>query len=188
MYGLIHTALRDMVIETYGPEKWDKVVTKSGVTADTFLSMRSYDDSVAYNLVGSTAQVLECSAESCLREFGHYWLTQAAPKVYASLLDTTGDTLFEFLESLDDLHDKITLTFIDYSPPSFRLERLSDHHARLHYRSQRQGLTPFVSGLIKGMEQRFNVSINVESTEEVAVSEGEYTIFEITVSQSHETS
>ena len=44
MYGLIHTALRDMVINGHGENTWEEIVAESKVNADSFLTMRSYDD------------------------------------------------------------------------------------------------------------------------------------------------
>jgi len=181
MYGLIHTAIRDMVIRDYGEELWHEIMKNSGLDQKAFLTMQSYDDSVTYGLIGAVAESLDEKTESVLKSFGTYWLTEAAPKVYANLLNTTGESLFEFLENLDDLHDKITLTFTNYTPPSFKLERLSSDRARLHYRSSRQGLTPFVNGLIKGMEERFKISIEIKLIESVEVAEGEYTIFDIVI-------
>ncbi len=80
MYGLINNAMRGMIRENFGDEQWDKIQEVSGVPADSFLTMRSYDDSVTYNLVGAAAEVLGEPVETCLQLFGEYWVLETASK------------------------------------------------------------------------------------------------------------
>ena len=58
MYGLINNAMRSMIREKFGDEQWDRIQEASGVPEDSFLTMRSYDDAVTYDLVGAAAEVL----------------------------------------------------------------------------------------------------------------------------------
>ena len=181
MYGLIHKELRNMIQENYGEETWNKIITASGVPVDCFLTMRSYDDSLAFDLVAATSSVLATPAEKCLELFGRYWLLNSAPRSYENLLEITGQDFFEFLENLDVLHDRITSTFTDFRPPSFRLERLSENEAKLHYISSRQGLTPFVEGLLYGMAERFADTVDIVNTESLPVERGTHTVFTIKI-------
>lgn len=183
MYGLIHKELRQMIIDNYGDETWRQVLEASGVPEDAFLTMRAYDDSIAYDLVGASSKVLGASAEECLELFGRYWMLHSTPRSYAALVEVTGKDMFEFLENLNSLHDRITTTFIDYQPPKFRLEREADNRSRLHYVSTRKGLTPFVAGLLTGIAEHFGVTAEVDKTESVPVENGEYTIFSIIVAE-----
>lgn len=181
MYGLIHKELRSMILDNYGEDTWGRVLKESGVPEDSFLTMRAYDDSVAYDLVGACSKVLALPAEACLEAFGRYWLLCSAPRTYESLLDVTGQAVFEFLENLDALHDRITTTFIDYRPPTFRVERQNENRAQVHYISTRQGLSPFVAGLLAGIGERFGVGLEILDTEKVPVDTGEHTVFTIAV-------
>lgn len=160
MYGLIHSALKEMVIEYHGDDQWTKILKSSGVPTDSFLDMRSYDDDITFALVGATSQVLEAPVDTCLELFGEYWLTHFAPKTYETLLTAAGGNLFDFLENLDALHDRISTTFVGYVPPSFGLIRHSPTNATLNYLSSRKGMIPFVMGIIKGMQTRFDVIIS----------------------------
>ena len=181
MYGLINKALRDMVTEHHGPCIWGRILAESGVPADSFLTMRSYDDAVTYELAGATATVMEAPVEDCLELFGHYWMTETAPRHYAMLLDTSGASALEFLENLNALHDRITTTFIDYRPPTFRVERLEDGTAFVDYISTREGLTPFVRGLLKGIAERFGTSIETLAETAVSAEAGEHTRFHLAI-------
>ncbi len=58
MYGLINSALQNMIREKFGDEQWNKVLARSGVPEDSFLTMRSYDDALTYQLAGAASEVL----------------------------------------------------------------------------------------------------------------------------------
>lgn len=179
MYGLIHKALQDMVLESYGEEKWGEILRVAGASDDDFVTMKSYSDDVSYGLVGAASEVLGAPAEDCLESFGYYWLIKAAPTSYEGLLGAIGDDVYEFLGSVNNLHDRITTTFVDYKPPSFKAEFLENKRVKWHYQSTRIGLTPFVKGLIKAIAERFEIEITIEKIEPVEIAEGEYTIFHL---------
>lgn len=181
MYGLINKALREMVIERFGEEEWQRVFDASGVPEDSFLTMRSYDDQVTYQLVGAASEVLGAPPEACLEMFGEYWVLETASKTYGTLMDASGTSLLEFLENMNALHDRITGTFLNYCPPEFRVEEGDGDRHRIHYISQREGLTPFVVGLLGGLSKRFETDLEICGQESVPVDEGEHTVFEVAI-------
>lgn len=183
MYGLINVALKDMINEHYGEDKWLEVLAESAVENDSFLSMRSYHDNVTYALIRAASRVLGLSPDDCLKMFGEYWVLKTATNSYPMLMDMAGDNLIDFLQNLDDLHDHITSTFKDYSPPSFRIEKLGADHHRLHYISQRVGLDAFVIGLLKGLAIRFDTNITFRSQSSEPIILGTHTIFDIEISK-----
>ena len=75
----------------------------------------------------------------------------------------------------------ITGTFINYVPPEFRVESMNDGRHRIHYISKREGLTPFVVGLLNGLATRFDSELEIHSQEALKVTSGEHTVFEVTV-------
>ncbi|MDA9184750.1 heme NO-binding domain-containing protein [Gammaproteobacteria bacterium] len=58
MYGIIHKAIRDMVKTVHGEQAWLSVLNESGAADGDFLSLRSYNDEIAYNLVGACSKIL----------------------------------------------------------------------------------------------------------------------------------
>jgi guanylate cyclase soluble subunit beta len=181
MYGLINSSLQSMIRAKFGEEQWIKVLRASGVPEDSFLSMRSYDDAITYDLVGAASAVLGAPAEACLEMFGEWWVLDTAAKSYGPLMDAAGKHLVEFLSNMNSLHDRITGTFINYVPPEFRVESLEGGRHRIHYISKRQGLTPFVLGLLKGLARRFDSELEFHSQQALPVTSGEHTVFEVTV-------
>jgi hypothetical protein len=144
------------------------------------LVQRLSDDSITYSLAGAASDVLGAPVEDCLEMFGEYWVLETATKSYGMLLNATGQDMIEFLGNMNALHDRITSTFLDYTPPEFFLETKENHHL-IHYVSQREGLTPFVVGLLKGLAKRFDSTLNIISRSEVSVDHGEHTIFEVEI-------
>jgi hypothetical protein len=58
-----------------------------------------------------------------------------------------------------------------------RWNRISDHESLLHYVSTRQGLTPFVVGLLKGLAVEFGDVIDIEIKSETQSDAGQRTTF-----------
>jgi len=181
VYGLINSSLQSMIREKFGEEQWNSILSASGVPEDSFLSMRSYDDAITYDLVGAASAVLGAPAEACLEMFGEWWVLETAAKSYGPLMDAAGHDLVEFLSNMNALHDRITGTFTNYVPPEFRVESLEGGRHRIHYISKRQGLTPFVVGLLKGLATRFDSTLEFHSQKPLPVTSGEHTVFEVTV-------
>lgn len=178
MYGLINNSLKDMIREKFGEDKWQEVLTASGVPDDSFLAMRSYDDAVTYTLAGAASDVLGAPVDACLEMFGEYWVLETATKSYGVLLDSAGNDMLEFLSNMNALHDRITSTFLNYIPPEFFVESQDNSH-KIHYISKRKGLTPFVVGLLKGLAIRFDHNLTILEQYDVDVEMGTHTVFQV---------
>jgi guanylate cyclase soluble subunit beta len=180
MYGLINKSLKAMITENHGADCWNKIFEASGVSVDSFVSMQQYDDQVTYALVGAASEQLNASPADCLDAFGYYWATVVAPESYGLLLDSTGSNLLEFLQHTNDLHDRITSTFIGYTPPYFEVSN-NDNRVALRYESKREGLTPFVIGVIKGLAKRFGSTLTFDPVEKVQISQGETSVIHFVI-------
>ena len=168
MYGIIHRAVRDMVIETKGEALWAQLCSKHEFTEQIFEPMDSYPDAQTYGLIIAAAQELGMPLDVILFQFG----------IHGMIFHLTGSDLFGFLEGLDAMHERIVLTFSDLQMPYFSLERLDETSALLHYRSHREGLAPFVLGLLDCLAQHFEVDARVEHLKRKADGESHY-VFQI---------
>jgi hypothetical protein len=88
MYGLINSALKDMIEERYGEAKWCQVVKESGVPEECFLSLHKYDDEITYSLVSVASKLTGESVDDCLEGFGEYWVLVTAESSYGLLMDS----------------------------------------------------------------------------------------------------
>ena len=182
MYGVINKSLKDMVIEQFGEARWQSVLARSGVPADSFLSMRSYDDQRTYALAQACADELQIALGDALRAFGVHWVEHTLARDYNTLVSATGATLVTFLENLNGLHDRISSTFLDYVPPDFGVQEFDDGTLEILYTSQRVGLTPFVEGLLLALGRRFGQEVDVVAIEPQSVQRGEQTRFVLRLS------
>ncbi|MCU0757357.1 MAG: heme NO-binding domain-containing protein [Xanthomonadales bacterium] len=181
MYGLVNNAIRSMILENHGPDRWRAVLAESGVPDDSFLAMRSYDDSITYGLVVAASKNLGVSVEDCLQTFGEYWVLETASKAYPELMATAGRNLVEFLGNLNSMHDRIAVTFIEFDAPEFRVEHHGGNHYRVHYLSRREGLTAFVAGLLNGLAKRFGSRMQLLSQTLLPVASGTHAVFEVAI-------
>ena len=140
MYGLVNIAIRDMVIEGYRVKTWDAIRRKAGVEVDNFVSMQDYPDEVTYKLGGAGSAVLDLPADKILFGFGEYWVLNTGQKAYGDLMSTTGGTLPDFVEHLNDLPVRVALIMPDLKPPRFECTNRSKTSLDVHYFSERPGL------------------------------------------------
>ena len=161
MYGMVNQAVRGLVTSNFGEDTWRTIYTKAGAP-ESFLDFEQYDDAVTFDLVAASSEVLELDAATVLRTFGNYWVAHVATVRYADLLDRTGTDFLAFLKGLDHMHSRIKVSFPNYTPPSFRVKELDSSTLELDYYSEREGLLPFVEGLLEGLSSHFEVQMTIE--------------------------
>ena len=165
MYGMVNQAVRGLIIEKFGTDVWTQIHTSAQAPAQ-FSVMEPYDDDITYRLVTQASATLNLPPETVLHVFGQYWVLNVATHHYASLMSSSGTDFVDFLHNLDHMHHRIRVIFPEYRPPSFRVKVLKPELLQLDYYSSRQGLLPFVTGLITGLAQHFKVSVSFEFIED----------------------
>lgn len=181
MYGVINKSLRDMVVEQFGEAKWSEVLQRSGVPDDSFLAMQSYDDDITYSLAQACADEMEIDLSDALRAFGVHWVENTVAKQYETLMRAAGSDMLSFLGNLNNLHDRISSTFLNYRPPSFEIKKDGGEQVEILYLSERVGLTPFVEGLLHGLAARFNQEMAIIEIVPQPVARGEQTLFKLSM-------
>jgi hypothetical protein len=161
MYGLVNRALADLLRKKGGPELWERVRREAGVGVDVFVSLERYPDSTTVALLVAGAQALSVTPPDLLEEFGKHWVGYAAEHGYRQLMQARGKSLFGFISKLDELHSRLFLSFPELCPPSFTTQTLTDDTIRLTYTSTRDGLAPFVVGLLHGLATLFDCTVSV---------------------------
>lgn len=164
MFGLVNKGLEDMVCSQYGEETWEAIKVKADVGIEAFISMDAYPDDITYRLVDAASAVMEMPATDILEAFGKYWLLFTADEGFGSLIEIAGDNLPEFLQNLDNLHARVGLSFPGLQPPSFLCSDLEQESLKLHYYSDRPGLTPLVVGMLKGLGEKFDTDVDIQLT------------------------
>lgn len=181
MYGLILTAIAEVIKDRYGLEYW-KLINPTcsdsiGDSDGTFISRLFYDDELTYQLINNAEKILACEKYGQLSQsFGERFFELVCDSGYEGILRLLGGNLKDFLENLDSFHAHLITTYSRMKPPSFRCSHVyyeSDanisHEKRrkipdkliLHYYSERDGLEGIVMGMVRAAAREL-FSINVD--------------------------
>lgn len=167
MYGMIHVAARQMATEALGADRWDDIIRKSGLTEEHFISGYHYDDGHTYALIDAVASEMNLEHGRLLNLFGHYWVHHVSKTQYSKILSMVGRNLTEFLSNINRMHDSLSISMPNAILPKFDLIRSEENLFIVEYISPREGLLEFVSGLLAGLLDHFEldgtVSYNNES-------------------------
>jgi hypothetical protein len=178
MYGLVNEAVKQMVVDSFGVEKWNEVCTELNLEEPNFMPFEQYEDSLTGDLVGKICEKFSFEAPVLLEEFGKYWVTYARNSEYSSILNSFATSPIDLIKSLDSLHTRLELTFDELRPPSFWVTEKDDKKIWVHYQSHRDmPLEFFVIGLIKGIFLMFDQECSVSI---IPSENGEKAVFEVT--------
>lgn len=155
MYGIVNKAIEELVLQEFGAEIWNRVKLRSGVDHEYFISNQPYDDGDTYKLAAAISDETGLPLEQVLVTFGEYWVLKTGKEKYGGLMMAGGDSLQDFLLNLPAFHNRIMLIYPNLQPPEFRVEPLGSTGVAVHYYSHRQGLQPFVQGLLQGLAKMY---------------------------------
>jgi hypothetical protein len=164
MYGLVNKAIEDMVLRQFGEEAWERIKTRAELDVAVFVSMQSYPDDLTHRLVRAASEELGISPAAIMSAFGEFWVQYTAKEGYGPMFEMAGETFPEFLQNLDALHARVGMSFPALRPPSFECTEVEATTLNLHYRSSREGLTPMVEGLVKGLGSHFQTEVTITQT------------------------
>lgn len=164
MYGLVNKAVEDLAVQLGGSGLWSAIVERAGLERPVFVAMEPYDDAVTFRLVEAASGILGLSRREVLEAFGAHWILYTGREGYGPLLSAMGTTLPQFLGNLDAMHSRVALSMPALRPPSFTCEELDDQSLLVRYWSERVGLAPMVTGLLRGLGARFDLDVTVTPT------------------------
>ena len=160
MYGLVNSAIHELVVSQLGEEGWTALCRRAGVRQTKFISLQSYPDELTYSLVGEVSRALNMPAAEVLRLFGQYWVKFTGRQGHRDVFEMFPkgkDGFIAFLENLDDMHARILMAMPDLRPPQIYCEVEPGGGLVVHYVSEREGLAPMVTGLLEGLFEYFEV-------------------------------
>ena len=162
----------------HGEPVWEQIKAMAGVDVDVFMSNESYSDDITYNLVSAASAVLNIPADQILIGFGEHWVLHTAQEAYGGLMNAAGKSLPEFMRNLPNFHSRVTMIFPKLQPPHFECTDITERSLKLHYHSHRQGLAPFVVGLMQGLGKKFATPVTVRQTA-IKNQGAEHDVFEV---------
>jgi guanylate cyclase soluble subunit beta len=159
MLGWVNRSIKEFVVSTFGVEAWDAIVEKYPHDSQ-WRSQCPYSDSLTVELVVTSAAHLGVSPEDALEAYGTFFVSYVESLGYKKLLEILGNTLYDFLLNLNNLHLLLQFSFPEMISPAFRCEACEDSEEgfkvmRLSYSSARAGLYRIVFGIVKEVAKRF---------------------------------
>lgn len=170
MYGLINAALRELIIARHGSAAWDEIAVVAAPDIADFDKMAPYPDELSFRILETARRVTGVEVDAFVDQLGEFWVEYTDAQGYGTLFDIAGDSLPDFLLSLNTLHARVGRSFSGLRPPSFRFDHVEKRDLRMYYLSERQGLCPMIFGLMRGLSQRFRTEVTV--AEEACVRRG----------------
>lgn len=192
MLGYIHNVLYDLLVETYGLEKWEDIRTEAGLSsddADEFCDSENhgkvYEDELIWKILKIASRVLGATEDELMDAFGVKFAIVSLND-HRKMLSSLGCSLHTFLNNLDHMHQvyKDAKKFGGMQAPSFTCEP-GDQTGRtlhLHYYSLRRGLETFVIGALRTVAKLvFDLTVVVELLNEYDPETG-YVVFKLSSS------
>lgn len=161
MYGIVNQAIQGLVTDNFGVESWSRVKVKANISEEYFLNNQLYEDNITYRLAVASAEVLDIPLTDVLVSFGKYWILKTSKEKYGTLIQSGGNSFSEFIRNLPDFHSRVMLIYAEIKPPEFIVNEITENEFILHYFSTRSYLTDFMLGLIHGLAELHNISIDV---------------------------
>jgi hypothetical protein len=167
MYGMVNKAIRTMIIELTSEKEWKEICDNIEYKEYDFEVFKQYEDSITLNLVLTISKKLKKEPPEILESFGEYWIEFAYKSDYKELLETFASSPNDLIKSLNNLHDRLELSFDELTPPSFDIVEETDSYITVNYYTNRDmPLEYFVKGLLQGIFKHFNQKCDVVMLDE----------------------
>jgi predicted hydrocarbon binding protein len=161
MKGVINKGIQELVLDKFGSEAWEKIKQSAGCSEPFFAASNDYPDEMSVALIQAASQVSGLPAEVVCIEFGKYWVNHTGKDTYPSYYTMAGTNARQFLLSMGKVHEHVTRSILNASPPGLEYEELPDGKLLMHYRSSRR-LCAVLRGLILGVGEHFDEKLDVK--------------------------
>lgn len=162
MHGMINRGLQSFVIAIYGAQAWDDVRELSGLQLLSFETMLSYDDMLTEQILDAITEITGRDRYALLEDFGTFIVSEHSSPSVLKLLRLGGENYTEFLYSLEDIHDRLSIVLPDLDVPQLDLEECAPDRFKLHYRFDKLGYSTVFLGLLRAMADDYGSFVLIE--------------------------
>ncbi|WP_199261327.1 heme NO-binding domain-containing protein [Paracoccus binzhouensis] len=148
MHGLVNRSVEAFTRATYGEDLWKRVLLRTRADPNIFLTWSDCPNRVTYSLVVAAARLVGKSMNEYLEDIGS-WLTRQ--EQIRRLLRFSGGNYRDFLESLQDLPDRIRLVIPDLLMPDLCVVLDSADCYRIAASHHQPGFLQIIAGVLRGM-------------------------------------
>lgn len=163
MHGLVNRSIQAFLVDTYGPDLWNRLAAECGVGADGFEAMLHYDDKLTHKLLDATADALKKSRDMLLEDLGTYLVSNPSVEGVRRLLRFGGETYVDFLHSLDELNGRAQLAVVDLEVPQLELHEDGFGQYCLTCRWSFPGAAALMTGILRGMADDYGALVIMDT-------------------------
>lgn len=163
MKGIIFNLLEDFIVDGWGEERFERIMTGCPLhTKTAFVGPGTYPDSDLFAIVERTTAELGIDTPTALRAFGRYAMPKLAGRFDVFVRDHQHPK--GFLRTLDGvIHVEVRKLFANAEPPRIWFEDPAPDQLLLHYHSKRK-LCALFEGLLDGTADYFGVPFSRTQT------------------------
>lgn len=173
MHGLVNTSLQNFVVDVYGAEVWREVAGMADLGFERFEAMLLYHDDITHSTIAAASARLGKSRDDILEDMGIYLVSHPNMSRIRRLLRFGGSNFVEFLESLDDLPERMRLAVPDLEMPRLRLVDRGQGRYWLHCGRRPEGTGQVILGALRAVADDYGALAfvdRIEAPEEVRAS------------------
>ena len=161
MKGIVVDCLKELVVESFGQETWEKILVKSDVDPKkNYKITDDVDDELVLKMFGSTCEVGNMTFEQACNVFGDFWVEKYTQKYYPEFYKGVKSSK-EFLIKLDAIHATMRKRIKNAQPPKLSYSWKDDNTLIMVYDSYRD-LTELFAGAVRGLANYFNEKVDVK--------------------------
>ncbi|KAH0554469.1 soluble guanylate cyclase 89Da-like [Cotesia glomerata] len=148
MYGMLLESVQHFVQLEYGESVWLEILQQVGAKNTVFNTRQIYSDTLMLELASVLADKIGVSANKTVEFFGRCFVRFFSNLGYGCMIKATGRYFCDFLQSVDNIHIQMRFTYPKMKSPSMYITHIDPHGVVLVYRSNRQGLTHYLIGIL----------------------------------------
>lgn len=162
MYGIVNKVIKDYLVSRHGEAMWQEVKQRIDIDPDVFVLDRTHPDEVTYRLIECAADILNVSTRDLNLALGEHWVLETGLVNAGVIMRSAASDLKGFLTVLPNIHARVMLAYPLAKAPEFHCSNVTDHSLWLHYFSEREGLTDYMEGLLRGLGKFYETEIGIE--------------------------
>ncbi|MCX7646116.1 MAG: heme NO-binding domain-containing protein [Rhodobacteraceae bacterium] len=151
MHGLINRAIQRFAEDAHGAELWRAAAEEAQPGLTGFEAMLSYDDALTAAVLAALSRRTGLPVAALLEDLGTYLVRHPATETVRRLLRFGGESYVEFLQSLDELPDRVGLAVPDLRLPAMELRDLGPGTFLLAAAPGWPGFGHVLAGLLRAM-------------------------------------
>lgn len=168
MIRVVNRAMHAFILDGWGKGAWRAAVQEAGLTLRVFDLMLDDPVSDTQRILACMAAKLGRSRECLLEDFGTYLVAHPSWAPLRRLLRFCGTDFRDFLLSLDDLPERVSLALPDLTLPPMTVDLGEDDVFRLRIAGGVPGVGAMATGALRGMADDYGALVFLEAGPEAA--------------------